>query len=173
LEKGDLVIHSARAIPGNEGAIGAMFDVFRAHGVDVMEPNSKTLIHASGHARRDEISDMYRLLRPRFAVPIHGDRQLIAAHADLAHSTPGVEAVSTPKEGEIVRISQAGIELIGRVVVKQLAVMRGVGASLGEEKLAPWPSGHSKVLTRLQSKPQMNMRPARRERENQASGPRM
>ncbi len=157
LEEGDMVIHSARAIPGNEATIGAMFDVLRSHGVIVIDAESGYPIHASGHGRRGDLADMYRMLQPRFALPIHGTRTLVGAHADLAASMKSVEGVATPSEGEILRISRSGITCVGRMEISLVAVMRGIGASAGKEKLAPWPAGREPVLVR-------NAEPFRRSR---------
>lgn len=138
LEAGDLVVHSARTIPGNEGAVDAMFEMLRNAGVQVMTPgDTKEVIHASGHAKRGELSDMYQMLRPRFAAPVHGDRNLIGAHVDLAKSA-GVGTVISPREGEVLAISDAGMRIAGRIPVAELAVLSVNGKYSGETRLVPW-----------------------------------
>lgn len=135
---GDVVVHSARAIPGNEGAINAMFDILRRHGVKVIDPTtSNDIIHASGHAKQDELADFYRLLRPTVAVPIHGDRRLISAHLELAREAR-VQTALSPREGDILRLTSEGASIDGRVSVGQLAVLAIGGRNSGETKLLPW-----------------------------------
>ena len=139
LAAGDLVVHSARVIPGNEATVRAMFDTYRSRGVEVIDASTPGwTIHASGHARRSELADFYRMLKPRFAVPVHGHRELIAAHEDLALSMPGVEAAVSPSEGEILRISTLGARIVGRIGIGQLATVAVGGRNAGETKLIGW-----------------------------------
>ncbi len=171
LAKGDLVIHSARIIPGNEATVRAMFETFRAHGVQVMEAGGPgPVIHASGHAKRDELAEFYRMLRPRFAVPVHGHSELIEAHLDLAMSMPGVEAAMSPSEGQIMRIGQAGMEIVGRLRLGQLATIAVGGRNAGETKLVAWENAsdpglscnHADAFRRGQARPaQQSRQPSR------------
>ena len=144
IEPGDMVIHSARTIPGNEATVKAMFDTLRHHQVTVLDPDSARCdIHASGHGKRDEIEDMYRMIKPRFAIPIHGHSELTDAHADIARSMAGVEKVGTPLEGEILQISSSNMEIIGRIDVGSLARVSQNGRNSGESRLVPWNSRHN------------------------------
>ncbi len=150
LGAGDLLVHSARIIPGNEATVGAMFDTFRSHGVSVLEAGGDgPVIHASGHAKRDELADLYRMLRPRFAVPVHGHRGLIDAHLDLAASVRGVKAAISPREGEILRIAQDGVSVVGKLRVGQLATIAVGGRNAGETKLVPWDNAKEIGLSKL------------------------
>ncbi len=61
------------------------------------------LVHVSGHPARDELRRMYRLVKPRYAVPVHGEWRHLSAHAELAR-----EAGSTPfmmEDGDIITLS--------------------------------------------------------------------
>lgn len=112
LEVGDAVIHSARVIPGNEEDIEAVFDRFRWMGVDVHEAEYEGLpLHVTGHATSAEIAKMYDLVRPRFAVTVHGNAGHLAAHAAIA-SSAGVKSVVVPSEGQIHRIDRKGVGLL-------------------------------------------------------------
>jgi ribonuclease J len=147
LEPGDLIIHSARVIPGNEATVRSMFDTFRSRGVDVLEaggPGPAT--HASGHARRDELAELYRMLNPRFAVPMHGHRELTAAHEDLALSL-GVQAARSPAEGEVMRIGPLGLQILGRFEIGTLATIAVGGRNAGETRLIGWERASSPDLT--------------------------
>ncbi len=138
LAAGDTVMFSARVIPGNEEAVGEIRSLFDACGVAVVTP-ADAPIHVSGHPARDDLIRMYGLVRPRFAVPVHGTIEHLEAHARLARSC-GVERATIPEDGDIIRLSATeGTAVVGRVEPRRLAddgekLIRWVGASsLGEE----------------------------------------
>ena len=86
----DLVLHSARVIPGNEDAVYGMFNDISRQGAQLVYGRN-TGIHASGHAARDELAEMMTLLRPAHFVPVHGEFTFLREHAKLAEEH-GVEA---------------------------------------------------------------------------------
>ncbi len=83
LGEGDTVIFSSRMIPGNEKAIGAVQDNLVRRGVRVMTDDDH-MVHVSGHPARDELRRLYRLVRPQYSVPVHGEWRHLSAHAALA-----------------------------------------------------------------------------------------
>jgi ribonuclease J len=83
LGEGDTVIFSSRMIPGNEKAIGTVQDNLVRRGVRVMTDDDH-MVHVSGHPARDELRRLYRLVRPQYAVPVHGEWRHLSAHAALA-----------------------------------------------------------------------------------------
>ena len=102
LGEGDTVIYSSRMIPGNERAIGTVQDNLVRRGVRLMTDDDH-LVHVSGHPARDELRRMYRLIKPRFAIPVHGEWRHLSAHAELAR-----EAGATPfmmEDGDIITLS--------------------------------------------------------------------
>lgn len=119
LQRGDTAIFSARMIPGNEEAIGDVQDHLRAMGVEVVTPNEAP-VHVSGHPKRDDLLRMYDLVRPRFAVPVHGTIEHLEAHARLARAW-GVEAAVVPEDGDFIRLSRAGAAVIDHMEPKRLA----------------------------------------------------
>ncbi|WP_448191651.1 ribonuclease J [Azospirillum sp. sgz301742] len=119
LQHGDTAIFSARAIPGNEEGIGAVQDHLRAMGVEVITP-ADAPVHVSGHPKRDDLRRMYDLVRPRFAVPVHGTITHLEAHARLAREC-GVERALVPEDGDIVRLSAEGTAVVGHIEAKRLA----------------------------------------------------
>jgi ribonuclease J len=83
IEEGDVVVLSSRFIPGNERTIHAVINSLYKRGAEVLyEPIAP--VHVSGHARREELSEMIRLLRPRHFVPIHGEYRHLTLHQALA-----------------------------------------------------------------------------------------
>jgi ribonuclease J len=102
LGEGDTVIYSSRMIPGNERAIGTVQDNLVRRGVRLMTDNDH-LVHVSGHPARDELRRMYRLVKPRYAVPVHGEWRHLSAHAELAR-----EAGAMPfmlEDGDVLTLS--------------------------------------------------------------------
>jgi ribonuclease J len=102
LGEGDTVIYSSRMIPGNERAIGTIQDNLVRRGVRLMTDDDH-LVHVSGHPARDELRRMYRLVKPRYAVPVHGEWRHLSAHAELAR-----QAGATPfmmEDGDILTLS--------------------------------------------------------------------
>ena len=83
LERGDVVVFSARAIPGNERAIGRLQDQIARRGAHVIDESVKG-VHVSGHASEEELKWMLSLVSPRYFVPIHGEYRYLARHAQVA-----------------------------------------------------------------------------------------
>ena len=83
VEEEDLVILSARIIPGNEKAISSLINHFYRRGTRVYDSRFSQ-IHVSGHGFRDDLKLMINLTRPRFFVPIHGEFKQLKNHAWLA-----------------------------------------------------------------------------------------
>jgi Predicted hydrolase of the metallo-beta-lactamase superfamily len=162
LSPGDLVVHSARVIPGNEATVAAMFDTMRSHGITVVEAGkSDAIVHASGHGPRAELAEMYRMLRPTFAVPVHGHRELIEAHIDLARGMKGVRKAVSPLEGDILRVSKDDVRIVGRIGVGQLAVLSLGGRSSGETKLVAWDNADA-ISLRMRRQDTRQPRPGQR-----------
>ena len=85
LEPGDTVIFSSKVIPGNELPIEQMIERLKAMKVDVItDDNSELSIHASGHPSADELKAMYQWVKPRCAIPVHGEPHHINANASVA-----------------------------------------------------------------------------------------
>jgi ribonuclease J len=127
---GDTVIHSARAIPGNEAAIDAVMRAFRARGVEVlMGADGERSLHVTGHATRLELRMMYELIRPRFSVPVHGEASHLDAHELLAQ-TCGVKAAVVSVEGDVLRVTREGVERVARVQIRHLAALESSGERL-------------------------------------------
>jgi ribonuclease J len=119
LGEGDTVVFSSRVIPGNERAIGAVQDNLVRRGVRLMTADDH-MVHVSGHPARDELRKLYALVRPRFAVPVHGEWRHLSAHAALAK-----EAGATPimmEDGDILTLSATRTEVTDSAPVGRLAL---------------------------------------------------
>ncbi len=118
LSPGDLVMFSARAIPGNERAIGAVMNALAKKGVEILTDRD-ALIHASGHPRQDELADLYRLLRPQLLIPVHGEPMHLAAHGRFARRQ-GVPRTLVIENGQMVRIGPGDADVIDAMEPGQL-----------------------------------------------------
>ncbi len=103
LDKGDIVIFSSRTIPGNEKAVGRIQNNLARNGCDILTDN-EALVHVSGHPRRDELRQMYRWMRPKIVVPMHGETRHLKAQAELAREM-GIKTVFPLTDGEILRLA--------------------------------------------------------------------
>ena len=112
LGEGDTVIFSSRVIPGNEKGIFEMQNALAERGVRIITDRMSTKpIHVSGHPARDELERMYKWVRPRISVPVHGERRHIMEHAAFARNMQVPEAV-TPRNGDMVRLWPGKAEVI-------------------------------------------------------------
>jgi ribonuclease J len=83
IEEGDVVVLSSRFIPGNERTIHSVINSLYKRGAEVLyDPVAP--VHVSGHARREELREMIRLVQPRYFVPIHGEYRHLVLHRALA-----------------------------------------------------------------------------------------
>jgi ribonuclease J len=113
LVAGDTVIFSSRTIPGNEKAVGKIINAFVTVGVEVITDRSG-LVHVSGHPRRAEMAKMYAWVRPRIAVPAHGEPLHLTEHADFARAQ-GVPQVLRAFNGDLVRLAPGNAATFGKV----------------------------------------------------------
>ncbi len=113
LSSGDKVIFSSRVIPGNEKAVGAILNRLVREGIEVITDRTE-LVHVSGHPRRGEMADMYRWVRPRIAVPAHGEAMHLAEHAAFAKAQ-GVPEVMTAYNGMMVRLAPGPAAIVDNV----------------------------------------------------------
>jgi ribonuclease J len=119
LGEGDTVIFSSRMIPGNERAIGTVQDNLVRRGVRVMTDDDH-MVHVSGHPARDELRKLYKLVRPKFAVPVHGEWRHLSAHAALAKEM-GIEPLMM-EDGDILSLFPGRPEVIDSAPVGKLAL---------------------------------------------------
>jgi ribonuclease J len=113
LGEGDAVIFSSRIIPGNDIAIHELHNQLSALGVEVLTVEDH-FVHVSGHPCRDELSEMYRWVRPQIAVPVHGELRHMSEHARLARSLQIPQAVVV-QNGDMLRLAPGRAMVIDEV----------------------------------------------------------
>lgn len=118
LSPGDIVVYSSRTIPGNEKPILETKNLLIEQGVRIIE-DSEALVHVSGHPRRNELRKMYEWVRPRIAVPVHGEAAHLVAHGQLARDC-GVTDVQRVRNGDIVKLAPGPSELLDKVPVGRM-----------------------------------------------------
>jgi len=118
LSKGDRVIFSSRAIPGNEKGIGTIINNLIDRGVEVVTDRNH-LVHVSGHPRRDEMRQMYAWTRPQIAIPAHGEALHLAEHASFARAQDVPEVVRA-RNGTMVRLAPGKAEIVDNVPAGRL-----------------------------------------------------
>lgn len=102
---GDTVVLSARVIPGNERVVSRLISNLYRRGCQVLHPGLAR-VHVSGHAHRDDLAELARLVRPRWFVPIHGEYRMLAQHAALAAQAGlGPDAVHVLEDGDVLELS--------------------------------------------------------------------
>ena len=116
---GDTVIFSSRPIPGNEKSVSKVINELAEKGAKVIVQDT----HVSGHASQEEIKLIYSLVKPQYAIPVHGEYQHLKAHAELA------QQMGIPKEntiilssGDVLDLCEDHAVLIGKVQAQGIIV---------------------------------------------------
>jgi ribonuclease J len=128
IKEGDVVILSAKMIPGNEQAIGRIINHLFRRGADVIYEKVSE-IHVSGHASKEELKLMLNLVRPKHFVPVHGEFRHKVYHARLAEKT-GIprENIFLLDNGDVLEISEGSASRGGKVTAGRVYVDgKGVG----------------------------------------------
>ena len=103
LSRGDMVIFSARTIPGNEKAVGRIINGLIDQGIEVITDRTH-LVHVSGHPRRAELEELIGWVKPKILIPVHGEALHLSEHAKLARRL-GVPEVVQCRNGDLVRLA--------------------------------------------------------------------
>ncbi len=103
IKPGDLVIFSSNPIPGNEKAVSRVINELCQKGADVIFQDA----HVSGHACQEEIKLIYTLVKPKYAIPVHGEYRHLKAQADIAHlmGIPS-ENIKILSSGEVLTLNE-------------------------------------------------------------------
>lgn len=125
LKAGDRVVISARAIPGNEKAIGRVMNHIARREVECITESSKH-VHVSGHGSEEELKLVLSLVRPKYFIPVHGEYRQLARHARVAkfvtRGLPSEVQVITAENGDQIRFDAEGGRIadktrVGRVLI--------------------------------------------------------
>ena len=115
------MIFTSKIIPGNEAPIGRLFNQLSARGIEIIGEKNHKDVHVSGHPGRGELERMYGWVKPKIAVPVHGEARHLNAHAELARAL-GTQESWVIRNGEILRLGPGPAEIAGTVYSGSLAV---------------------------------------------------
>lgn len=108
IKKGDTVILSSSPIPGNERSIVSMMDNLFREGANVIY-NKLMDVHTGGHAHQEDLKLMLDLIKPKYLVPIHGERHKLVMHGTIATSIGlPAENVLVADNGQIMEFDDKG-----------------------------------------------------------------
>jgi ribonuclease J len=112
---GDTVVVSATPIPGNETSVYRIINQLFRSGAEVIY-SARALVHVSGHASRDELGRMLKMIQPQNVVPFHGEHRHMALYADLAmeHGFSS-EQITFAEIGDVIEISAETVKVEERV----------------------------------------------------------
>ncbi len=116
---GDTVIFSSSPIPGNEKAVTKVINELLRKGADVIFQDT----HVSGHACQEEIKLIYTLVRPKYAIPVHGEYKHLTAQAKIAQSL-GIEKenIFILSSGDVLELTEESAEVVDKVPVGGILV---------------------------------------------------
>lgn len=112
IKPGDTIILSSNPIPGNEKSVSRIINELSAKGADVIFQD----VHVSGHACQEEIKLIYSLVKPKYAIPVHGEFRHLKAQAGIA------ESLGIPKDhifimssGDVMELDEDSARITGKV----------------------------------------------------------
>lgn len=120
LHEHDTVLFSSKIIPGNEKKIGATLNRFADRDIEVISEQDH-FVHVSGHPKQDEIRELYSILKPKFAIPIHGESVHLRFHCDLIEKEKLAEKALFVRDGDVVVLGN-GLSKSGKVNSDYLGV---------------------------------------------------
>lgn len=122
----DFIIISAHPIPGNEKTVGVVVNELMKLGCEVVY-ESMYEIHVSGHACQEELKIIQSLVKPKYFIPVHGERRHLVKHAHLATAMGMPESnVYVGDTGDVLEINSKHIKKVGQVPL-ELVLVDGLG----------------------------------------------
>ena len=116
---GDTIIFSSSPIPGNEKAVTKIINELQRKGAEVIFQDA----HVSGHACQEEIKLIYTLVKPKYAIPVHGEYKHMKAQAKIAQEL-GIdkENIFIMSSGDVLELSEEEAKVTGKVPVGDILV---------------------------------------------------
>ena len=112
IKPGDTIVFSSNPIPGNEKAVSKVINELSAKGADVIFQD----VHVSGHACQEEIKLIYSLVKPQYAIPVHGEFRHLKAQARVAQDL-GIpkDNILILRSGDVLELDKEGAQVTGKV----------------------------------------------------------
>ncbi len=135
LTEDDVVVFSARAIPGNEKAISEVMNHIARRGTEIIYEGLKH-VHVSGHGSEEELKLMLSLTMPTYFIPIHGEYRQLAQHARIAgRATNGKSTPLLVENGDVLRFDSLGAHVTGKVPAGRILIDRTRTGEIRDEVL--------------------------------------
>ncbi|MBP5342791.1 ribonuclease J [bacterium] len=127
IEKGDTVIFSSSAIPGNAPEIDNVINLLSKQGAEVIVQSSFNDVHASGHASSFEEKLIIKLLRPKYFMPVHGEYYMLKTHAKSAIDCGiGPKNIFILENGTVLVINENGAKVLSQKVPAKAILIDGM-----------------------------------------------
>ena len=127
LRRGDSVILSSSIVPGNERTVQVLKDNILRQGAQVFHYKMMD-IHAGGHAQKEELKQMIKILKPRFFLPIHGQYSMLVSHAQIAQEAGLSEKnIIVAENGQVINLGSKTIFIEKRSVPSNYVMVDGLG----------------------------------------------
>ena len=119
IKPGDLIVFSSHPIPGNEKAVSNVINELYEKGAEVIFQD----VHVSGHACQEDIKLIYSLVKPKYAIPVHGEYRHLIAQKNLALQL-GIpkENIFVMKTGDVLELDQKSAKVTGKVETGEIMV---------------------------------------------------
>jgi len=127
IEKDDTVIFSSSVVPGNERSVQGLKDILFKQGAQVIHYKMMD-VHTGGHARQEDLKMLYRLLRPKYYIPIEGSYFMLKIHANLIESLGHpAENIFVAENGQVMEFDQHRAVLTKKKVPTDYVMVDGLG----------------------------------------------
>lgn len=112
IQPGDVVVFSSSPIPGNEKSVAKVINELGERGAKVIFQDT----HVSGHACQEELKLLYSLVKPKFAIPVHGEyRHLMAQKSLLKELGYDNDHIVVAHSGDVIEVSDEKAEIVEKV----------------------------------------------------------
>ncbi len=102
LESGDCVIFSSKIIPGNEKKLYKLQNLIVKNKIEIISEEN-AFVHVSGHPNREDLKDMYKWVKPRCVIPVHGEHRHMVEHVSFAKEMQVPKSLQV-ENGDIIKI---------------------------------------------------------------------
>lgn len=119
IKPGDVVIFSSRPIPGNEKSVSKVINELSFKGAKVIIQDT----HVSGHACEEEVKLIYSLVKPKYAIPVHGEYQHLLGQSNVAQKM-GIpkENVVILQSGDVLELKENSVRKVNKVQAQGIMV---------------------------------------------------
>ena len=113
LQEDDVIIFSSKIIPGNEKRIYNLFNKLAEMNVNILS-EANEFVHVSGHPSVQEVKEMFKLIQPKIAIPVHGEVIHLNEHCRVAKNL-GIKQALSVRNGDVIVFNNDEAKKIGKV----------------------------------------------------------